>query len=157
MTIITESNLKTTSVTFLRDVTKPLILSEISLEAALSDIKSQKYKEQIDYLQTLDDKTYTQQKKSLPAIAFHGTFKGIVVNECFQQSSGLFCFDIDKLPPDTVGAVKTQVSSVGCVVCCFTSPSGTGLKGALRVPPESLTNDADCKRIFKQVEAFYND
>lgn len=157
MTIITEQNLKNTPVTFLRGINKPLIFSEIPLEEVLADIKNHKYKDQIDYLRTLDEKDYKQQKKSLPAVSFHGIYKNAVLNMNFRRSSGLFCFDVDGLPPDTVDAVKAEIATIGCVVFCFISPSGKGLKGALRIPPESLTNDADCKRIFKQVQAFFAD
>lgn len=157
MTILPDPNLKNTPVTFLRDINKPLIFSEIPVEEVLVDIKGPKYKEQIHHLQTLDDKAYALQKKSLPAVSFHGTYKNAVLNKNFQQSSGLFCFDVDKLPPDILDSVKIQVANIGCVVFCFVSPSGKGLKGAIRILPESMTNDADCKRNFKQVQAFFAD
>ena len=83
MTIIPEVTLATTPVTFLPNVFKPLIFSDASIFDALNDIKSEKYKEKINYLRSLDKKTYTAEKKLLPAYALNGTFNNSITNDGF--------------------------------------------------------------------------
>ena len=82
-----------------------------------------------------------------------GTFGGIVVKEKFSLSSGLFNFDIDGLSPDTLQQDKALIARMPEVVFCFDSPSGQGLKGAIRINPELMKGDADFKALYPHMEA----
>jgi hypothetical protein len=156
MTIIPEVTLATTPVTFLPNVFKPLIFSDASIFDALNDIKSEKYKEKINYLRSLDKKTYTAEKKLLPAYALNGTFNNSVTNDGFKQSNGLFCVDIDELNPETLEQDKAYIALLPSVFCVFVSTGGKGLKVLLRIPPETVKNNADFRALYTHVEAFFS-
>ena len=69
-----------------------------------------------------------------------------------KESSGLFHFDIDGLEAETIEKDKGRIAAIPSCVFCFVSPLGRGLKGALRIDPESVKNDNDFKRVYTQVE-----
>ncbi len=148
------NDLGNAKVTYLPNIRSPELFEDISLNEALKAIGNQKYKAIIDRLRTLDEKAYKQAKRNLPAIAFNGVFAGKVVNDSFQHSSGLFHFDIDGLDANTLAEHKAKIAVLPEVVFVFESPSGKGLKGAIRIHVDQISNDADFKMIFKQIALY---
>ncbi|MEI7996429.1 MAG: BT4734/BF3469 family protein, partial [Methylococcaceae bacterium] len=102
-----------------------------------------------------DKEPYRAAKSTLPCLGFNGTFKSVVNNANFTESSGLFHFDIDGLAPETIETDKAKIAAIPSCVFCFISPSGAGLKGALRVARGLITCDADFKAVFPVVETFF--
>jgi len=149
-------NLSNQPIAFLRNVKKFNIFELIPLSKTLESIQSSSvYAERVSYLRLLDPDKYKIEKSKSFSYAFNGSFEGEVTNAGFTQSSSLFHFDIDNLTPTQVLEVKKQLSTLASCVFAFVSPSGLGLKGALRIDPERIKSDADFKAAFKQVEAFF--
>ncbi|MCX7102761.1 MAG: phage/plasmid primase, P4 family [Methylobacter sp.] len=146
--------LETATITFLHNVLQPWIFSNLPLAEAFDEIKSSKYKAQIEILraQYLSNKTaYKEEKPKLPAYCFHGTFSGSVKNENLIASSNLFNADIDGLKGD-IEADKQAISKIPGVVAVWVSPSGVGLKVLLRLEIEAIKNYAHFKKIFRAAE-----
>lgn len=149
-------NIQNVKVTYLTryDDTTP---KQRTLEAAIKAIGDDTYKEKIGYLRGLDSDTYKLKKKHLPAFIFNGTFNGEATNINFKQSSGLFLFDIDGLEASTLESDKATLGNLPSTVFCFVSPSGHGLKGALRIEHDLVKNDADFKRVYNHAEKMIKD
>ena len=144
-------------VTYLERVKSPDVFEDRLLTDALAEIKGDKYKDRVSRLRGMDKAAYKEKKKSLPVFAFNGRFIGNVENDRFSQSSGLFHYDIDKLSPEELDRIKSQLRALPSCVFVFTSPSGKGLKGALRIDPETVKNDADFKALFAVGEAYFKE
>ncbi len=146
-----------TPITYLPNINRPSVFSSTPLAKALDEIKSDKYKAQIENLraQYLTDKpAYTEQKRGLPAFCFNGTFSGSVKNETFNGSSNLFNADIDGLKGD-IEADKQAISKIPGVVAVWISPSGAGLKVLLRLATGTIKNDVEFKKVFGAVECAF--
>ena len=145
-------NLKDRVVQFLNSCERPGSFEELTLDSALAIIKSDEYRAEIEQLRGISDKSaYSQAKKLLPCVAFNGSFTDRVTSANFQTSSGLFHFDLDNLD----GGIEMHRAAIAAIPSCvfvFISPSGKGLKGALRMNPESITGDSDFKSIFPAVD-----
>jgi hypothetical protein len=72
-------------------------------------------------------------KKVLPGITIAGTFSRRA-NAAWLASSDLVGIDLDDLPADRMDAAWGTLTACPWVALLFRSPSGTGLKGAVRVP-----------------------
>jgi hypothetical protein len=72
-------------------------------------------------------------KQRLPAVTLAGAFDRRA-NASWRSPSGLVQIDLDNLNADELA--KSRALLIGCpwVACLWTSPSGAGLKGAVRVP-----------------------
>lgn len=139
-------------VTYVNSTFDPSTFTSIKLEDALTKIKDGTFKGAIDRYRALPDgKEKKDAKKKLPSFSFNGTFKDKVVNSSFLESSGLFHFDIDHL--ENPEEVKAVIASYPGIVFLFTSPGGHGLKGAVRIAPNTVKTDADFKRVFVFFEA----
>ena len=143
----------------------PLAINEtkfktITVNEALADIKNQKYKPLIDALpdSIANKKAYDAAKRKLPGWAFHGTFKDSVINANFVESSGLFHFDVDKLntPEQLSETKKLIVDNCPSLYAIWQSPSGRGLKGLLRILDKFIHGDANFKKAFQQVDAYFS-
>lgn len=142
-------------VTWLDGYDRPGVFEEISLVDALAVIGSDRYQTEIENLRRIEDKTaYAKSKRELPCIAFNGRFSERVTNDHFTASSRLFHFDLDHLEGD-IDVHKAKIAAIPSCVFVFVSPSGTGLKGALHVPPTAIQNDDDFKRLFHQVASYF--
>lgn len=147
------SKFKKSNVTFLPSIFTPAKFQTITLSEALESISDGTFEIEINNLRApLDEAAYKEQKKKLPAFCFNGTFIDSVTNDNFLESSGLFHFDIDRLQAETIEDDKARIKLIPSVAFCFVSPSGKGLKGALRIAPELIKNDTDCKLLFPYVQ-----
>ena len=144
-------------VTYIAKVWEPATFSNRSLDEALDDIRSEKYTRIIERIRSIDRETneieYRSIKNGLPCFSFNGTFKNVVSNKSFDESSGLFHFDIDKL--ENAEADKAVISQIPGVVFAFVSPGGKGIKGAVKVDPSKIKNDADFKKAFTFFAAYF--
>lgn len=134
-------------ITYINSTYDPGKFSLIKLDDALTKIRDGTFKSSIERYRSMPEgKEKKEAKKKLSSFAFNGTFKDRVINDNFLSSSGLFHFDIDHL--DDPESDKLIISSYPGIVFLFTSTSGSGLKGAIRVTEESITSDADFKKTF---------
>ncbi len=147
-----------TPITYLPNINRPSVFSSTPLAKALDEIKSDKYKAQIENLRALyltDKPAYTEQKRGLPAFCFNGTFSGSVKDENLIASSNLFNVDIDKLTGDIEEHKRAIVTSIPSLVYCCVSPSGAGIKAGLRVDSGAIKNDDDFKEGYKAAERLF--
>jgi hypothetical protein len=138
----------------LQSITSPDIFKIISINDVLADIKTEKYKAQIDALPpATDKKAYTAAKKNLPAWALNGGFTGSVKNSGFTESNGLFHIDIDGI--EDPHALKWQLAQdIPEIYALWLSPSGNGLKGLIRIPDDLIKTDSDFKKAFTQIAKY---
>ena len=154
------NNLATAQISFLDDIAVPDNILTLSLRDVLYDIKAGKYKTAIDecrdILAVSGGEAYKAAKKRLPTAHFNGSFQDRLNNENLIASSGLFHFDIDHLKTvQETFELKKEIIALSECVFCFISPSCLGLKGALRISPERVKNDADFKAVFAFCEAYF--
>lgn len=146
-------------VTFLPNVRNPSRFETIPLKRALGQIKKGTYKEQVESAQSElllgDDGEYKRKKNALPSYAFHGTFEGKVVNANLKNASGLVHGDVDGLSLEKLIAIRERLISDPTVAFVFKSPSGNGLKFAVRVNPDVITDDSTFKIAFAKVEDYW--
>ena len=149
------TNILDAPVTYLPLVRNPSSFEAMPLKRALKNIKSGAYKDSISKLRTIyilgEDDEYKQKKKLLPSFAFHGTFKKIVSNDGFAQSSGLFHIDVDGLDAEQMASTRQLLADDPRTVFVFISPSGCGLKAAFRVDPDKIKDDKSFKIAFAQI------
>lgn len=98
-------------------------------------------------------KAVDRRKKRLPAIAWSGTFTRRA-KDALVQHSGLLCADLDLLDPDTIVALRDALRRDPHVFAVFESPTGSGLKILIVVPPQP--DDAGHKRVFRAVESRFS-
>ena len=120
--------------------TKAEHITPITLEEFIADVRSDKYKTQIEILRSIDKKLdserYDETKKKLPAVAFGSYDRGIFNETYILQSSFVFNGDIDGLrDADHVKMIKGLLEWHEAVGYCFISPSGLGLKIGINVGP----------------------
>ena len=137
---------------FLTNIRNAKLFSVVSITSVLHDIKSCKYKHQIDAVRNSGD--YKANKSKLPAWSLNGVFNGSVCNSGFSESNGLFHFDIDNID-DVVEMKKELITSCPELFAVWISPSGKGLKGLLRVPDDLIHDDTEFKKAFEQVKCYF--
>jgi hypothetical protein len=74
-----------------------------------------------------------EMKKPLPGVTLAGTFERRS-NTAWRQPSALVGIDIDGLDGETMATTWATLTAAPWVALLFRSPSGSGLKGAVRVP-----------------------
>ncbi|MFW5698703.1 MAG: BT4734/BF3469 family protein, partial [Planctomycetota bacterium] len=72
-------------------------------------------------------------KKPLPGVTLAGTFERRA-NAAWQRPSGCVGIDLDDLDPEEMERAWTALVDAPWVTLLFRSPSGAGIKGAVRVP-----------------------
>jgi hypothetical protein len=148
--------MQTSLITSLENTFNPSNFKNIALNEALDKIQNGSFQKIIDDFRAIKNQELKKnRKKNLPSYSFNGTFKDSVKNDCFVKSSGLFHFDVDGL--DDVEKHKQLISSFPGIVFCFVSTSGTGLKGAVKVPVDAIKNDADFKAVFSYFQTFFKE
>jgi hypothetical protein len=107
-----------------------------TLDEALQAIRTGRWQDQMRTLRrtlTHGGKgLYDQQKKTLDAFSFGGTFAPTRSKEHLTQHSGLGHYDYDHL--GALDHAREVLCAVPAVVYVFASPSGLGLKVGLRIP-----------------------
>lgn len=80
-------------------------------------------------------------KKTLPAVSLSGVYSGRREKENLQQHSGLLQIDVDKLTRSEAEALRGRLAGDPHIVWAALSPSGTGVKGAMRIPPDKSLHE----------------
>jgi hypothetical protein len=123
----------------------------VTLAYVLESIRTGRYARQIravrQILATKGKSAYDTAKRSLPAVTFGGTFDPTRGNDHLQQHTGIAHGDLDHIPD--MLATKIALCDDPSTVYVFTSPSGTGLKVGLRIPP--VADDAAYKHAWHAV------
>lgn len=125
---------------------------------AVDAIMIGEYASLIGSLRQMDDKAYRDNKKLLPAITWSGVFKqGTRLITTIESYSGLVVLDIDKLEPQAIEALKSQLSTDEYVRFCFVSPSGRGIKVLVAVntgPDHHLAAFLHLQKVFEEKYQF---
>ena len=117
----------------------------------MARIKSDKYSQLIARIRSTSDKVERDnQKKTLPAVLFSGTFSKRL-NSALEQHSGLVVLDFDKLGAHSM-EVRQRLQNEPYTVLLFTSPSGDGLKCVFRIPNLAATHADSCRAIRKHFQ-----
>ena len=97
----------------------------IPIQTALKRIKEGKSQEIVSQIRQGE----SDKKKHLPVVCFSGEFLARKDEEIFEHS-GFIILDFDHVD---VEATKTSLATDDFVYSCWTSPSGTGVKGLVKV------------------------
>jgi VirE N-terminal domain len=97
-----------------------------------------------DIYTTHGEEAYRREKNRLPQVTFAGTFAPTRAKDHLIQASGICHGDIDHLAD--LEATKRRLAADPCVVYCFTSPRGDGLKYGVHIAP--VATDAVYKHVW---------
>lgn len=97
-------------------------------------------------------KLYDDEKRSLPAVTWSGTFSKRNAKSLIDYS-GRICIDIDKLTPQGLQDLRKQLCKDKFTWLLFVSPSGNGLKVVVLVPGSSEQH----KDYFLALEQYYKE
>ena len=115
-------------------------------------IRTGKYKDLVEKIRTeSNDKKRNDLKQQLPSILFSGKFSARNAKAIIDHS-GLICLDFDKIPSDTMQAVRDTLEADQYTHALFLSPSGNGYKLIVRIP-----NDTDQHKSYFDGLAKYYD
>lgn len=132
--------------------------TKIKMADFLNDIKSGKWKTQIDRIRSLvtsrgakDKEVRDLKVKTLPAIATSGIFEKEHSNKAFLRHSSLICMDFDNLGSELEKA-RIILSNDPYCMALFTSPTGTGLKA---IVPTAAIDQKSHKASFDAYNKHY--
>lgn len=139
------------------------INEELTIKAALSEIKSEKHIKQITNLRQLirngNDEGYGVHKKSLPSVTFCATFNEKRKKENLKTYNYLIVIDIDKLDHEEFIRVKQVLLSDEYVFSFWESPSQKGLKGLVflsyNFPLDHQNIDRSHKSAFQKLSNYF--
>ena len=115
-------------------------------------IRTGKYKDLVEKIRTeSNNKKRNDLKQQLPSILFSGKFSARNAKAIIDHS-GLICLDFDKIPTDTMQAVRDTLEADQYTHALFLSPSGNGYKLIVRIP-----NDTDQHKAYFDGLAQYYD
>jgi hypothetical protein len=125
-------------------------------DVIVSRVRSGKYQPQTEALRSLTDEASRSacKRADFIGVTWSGTFAPIRKAEQLQQHSGLICLDIDKLPPDRLPALRTQLQADDYTRVLFVSPSGNGLKVVVQIECDNAATHA---LFFQQLSDYYRD
>ncbi|QHS63266.1 BT4734/BF3469 family protein [Chitinophaga agri] len=108
---------------------------ELSISEILTDIKSDKYRDQVEklriHLEGGDIDGYNIHKKTLPSVTFCATFQDKRKREFLKEYNNIIVIDIDKLNEEEFLRAKNVLYSDKYVFTYWESPSQKGLKGLI--------------------------
>lgn len=138
--------MKNIQVSTVKDAYRKEVYKDIAFKKVVEIIRSEAIEGQL--------KSYRRgliAKQALPAFLPHGVFDGGRMDNNLREYSGLVHLDFDNIPVSQITNVKGVIVNHFETFCCFTSPSGNGLKVFIRVdtPPEFH------KEAFEQIKTFY--
>jgi len=121
----------------------------------LRDIKSDKYKQEVEQIRKLnadnDKENADLLKKQLPAFTASGTFKNSRKAESLVEYSQILCLDFDKIDPSLYDMAFQKISAIPQTITCFRSPGGNGIKALLEVN----TQPDQHEMAYKQAMSYY--
>ena len=151
-----DNNMRDYPVTFFPYL-RSSVTTVTSLKSVLSDFKNGRYANQIkrvrNVLRTSGEDAYRDAKKSLSAIAFCGEFNKGHGKSDLVRYNNLLVFDIDHLDEEEMIRVRRCLSDTNSVLAFWTSPSGNGFKGVMRINYRNKPDDADLDKCYKKAYA----
>jgi hypothetical protein len=132
----------------------PLPSGEVEWPEVLNRIQSERYLPLIKRCRELvsDPVEYRKYKVNLPAVTFCGNFTKNRNCQNILAATGFIIPDLDHLPD--VEKTFQLLSQDEYIWFCFRSPSGEGLKCALRA--EGIKTDEDIKIFYNAVERYFS-
>lgn len=120
----------------------------------LEKFKDGTYRSSIEKIRAGD----SELKKSLPVIAFHGTFLNYRKAADFVEASGIIILDIDDIDPDNdLEEIKQDImDSSNHILAVMVSPSGNGIKVLYYVNAD-LVNADNYRQIGKQLVGSFSE
>jgi len=133
---------------------KPTPSGEVEWPEVLSRIQSDRYRPLIERCRELvsNPAEYRKFKVNLPAVTFCGNFSKNRNCQNILAATGFIIPDLDHLPD--VEKTFHLLSQDEYIWFCFRSPSGDGLKCALR--SEGINADDDIKIFYNAVERYFS-
>jgi KaiC/GvpD/RAD55 family RecA-like ATPase len=125
-----------------------------TIGSELEKFRSGEYKETILKIRAGDGEL----KKTLPTIAFHGTFKNYRKATEFVEASGIIILDIDDIDSDyDLEEIKADImDSCNHILSVMVSPSGNGLKVLYYVNQDLITAD-NYRQVGKQLVSDFSE
>ncbi len=105
---------------------------DIAHETIIKGIREGHWKDRVEALRSMDEKTYKQEKTKLPAVTWSGTFTERL-DKSLVKYSGYVVLDVDNLDAETIVSLRDQFCDNEYVYCAFVSPSGSGFKIVVKV------------------------
>jgi len=127
----------------------------IDIAIIFNDIKSEKNNDQIMPIRRAETKQErTKLKLGLPGFTISGTFNGARTDDNIISHSGLIQIDID----DDLTAIKNKdkIFNDKFTYCGFISPSGTGLKLIVKIPPDIAKHKEYFNAVCNHYDSTYN-
>ncbi len=135
-----------------KDTTPEAVLP---LNEVLLEIKQCKNHHQITvcrgFLKEGKKDDYDKLKDTFRGFTVCGTFEPTRAIKFLKEYSGFLILDIDKLDREQVQIIKEKICAMPLTFCCFTSPSGLGLKVIVKVSSRAEHH----KTAYRQVKEIY--
>lgn len=110
---------------------------EMTIDAVLKEIHSNKYKVQVQNLRSLlktnKKEEYNSHKRTLPAVTFCGIFDGERKKSKIKKYNSVIVLDVDKLGEKLLDKVKECFHNDPFVFSFWESPSKEGVKGLVSI------------------------
>jgi hypothetical protein len=138
----------------------PTIIGNITLFDELRNIKNGTYKDTIkkcrEAYKAGDMITYNELKTSLPSVTFSGIFSNSRKSSNLLFYNNIIVIDIDKLTNDNFNTTKNILKSDEHILSLWTSPSGNGLKGLIKVDGAPQDHKLSFRKISEYFKSKYN-
>ena len=129
---------------------------EVSLERVLEGIRAGTRERQVGALRRMlaagNRAAYDREKRHLPAFAMSAVCAD---RRTLVEHSGLVQADLDKLEPGRLAALRERLRGDAHVAAGFLSPSGEGLKLAVRVPADAARHGESFAAVERYFRAVY--
>lgn len=132
----------------LKDVNNPW---HRDISVSLDRIRKGNSKDLIEQIRQLPKDKANVLKAELPCVCFSGTFKNRSAKGLINHS-GYIVLDFDDIGPENVESEKEKLKANEYIFSLWISPSGTGLKGLVKVPTDAENH----KGYFVTFEKYLN-
>ena len=141
------------------------IAYDTTIELILSDIKSSKYKSQVEDLREQlkkgNKEYYDNHKKKLPAVTFSATFEYNRTKDKLKSYNPIIVIDIDKIDDLKLNQTFEQLNQDEYVISFWRSPSDNGYKGLIgldyQVDNSEIQTDTLHKSAFNKLSNYFFD
>ena len=133
---------------------KPAPIGETDWMTVLKNIQSDKYRTAIEKVRSIQDPVKRrEQKTKLPSVTFNGCFSPSRNRQNVLTATGFLTIDIDHV--QNLDSIRASLSQDEHIWFIFTSPSGDGLKCAVR--SEGIKTDDDIKKVYQAAERYLSE